>query len=46
MSDFERTPLHEVTRDLAATARGEISATLVIRGGTLVSVTSGESCRA
>ena len=42
MSDFERTPLHEVTRELAATARGEIPATLVVRGGTLVSVTSGE----
>ena len=42
MPDFERTPLHEVTRELAATARGEIPATLVVRGGTLVSVTSGE----
>jgi adenine deaminase len=29
-------------RDLAATARGELPATLVIRGGTLVSVTTGE----
>jgi adenine deaminase len=38
----ERTPLHEATRELAATARGEIPATLVVRGGTLVSVTSGE----
>ena len=42
MSDFRRAPLHEMTRDLAATARGELPATLVIRGGTLVSVTSGE----
>jgi adenine deaminase len=42
MPDFERTPLHEMTRELAATARGEIPATLVVRGGTLVSVTSGE----
>jgi adenine deaminase len=38
----ERTPLHEATRELAATARGEIPATLVVRGGTLLSVTSGE----
>ena len=38
----ERTPLHETTRELAATARGEIPATIVVRGGTLVSVTSGE----
>jgi adenine deaminase len=42
MSDFRRAPLHEMTRDLAATARGELPATLVVRGGTLVSVTSGE----
>src|SRR3712207_500741 len=42
MPNFERTPLHEMTRELAATARGEIPATLVVRGGTLVSVTSGE----
>ncbi|HEV3476169.1 MAG TPA: adenosine deaminase, partial [Rubrobacteraceae bacterium] len=42
MSDFRRAPLHEMTRDLAATARGELPATLVIRGGTLVSVTTGE----
>jgi len=34
--------LHETTRELAATARGESPATLVVRGGTLVSVTSGE----
>jgi len=39
---YERRPLHETTRELAATARGEIPATLVVRGGTLVSVTSGE----
>ena len=38
----ERTPLHETTRELAATARGETPATLVVRGGTLLSVTSGE----
>jgi adenine deaminase len=42
MSEFRRTPLHEMTRELAATARGDLAATLVIRGGTLVSVTSGE----
>jgi hypothetical protein len=42
MSDFRRAPLHEMTRDLAASARGDLPATLVIRGGTLVSVTSGE----
>src|ERR671916_3486399 len=42
MSDFSRTPLHEMTRELAATARGDLPATLVVRGGTLVSVTSGE----
>ncbi len=42
MSDFRRTPLHEMTRELAATARGDLPATLVVRGGTLVSVTSGE----
>jgi adenine deaminase len=42
MLDFRRTPLHEMTRDLAATARGELPATLVVRGGTLVSVNSGE----
>jgi adenine deaminase len=42
MSDYERTPLYRMTRDLAATARGDLPATLVIRGGTLVSVTSGE----
>ena len=42
MSEFRRTPLHEMTRELAATARGDLAATLVVRGGTLVSVTSGE----
>jgi adenine deaminase len=31
-----------MTRDLAATARGDLPATLVIQNGTLVSVTSGE----
>src|SRR5919202_1033825 len=42
MSDFRREPLHDMTRDLAATARGGLPATLVVVGGTLVSVTSGE----
>jgi adenine deaminase len=42
MPDFERAPLHEMTRELAATARGDLPATLVVRGGTLVSVASGE----
>ena len=42
MPDFERAPLHEMTRELAATARGDVPATLVVRGGTLVSVASGE----
>ncbi|WP_273844564.1 adenine deaminase [Rubrobacter calidifluminis] len=37
-----RRPLYEMTRELAATAMGELPATLVVRGGTLVSVTSGE----
>ena len=37
-----RRPLHEVTRELAATARGDRPASLVVRDGTLVSVTSGE----
>lgn len=37
-----REPLHEVARDLVATARGDSPATLVIRDGALVSVTSGE----
>lgn len=37
-----RRPIHEMTRELAATARGESPATLAIRDGTLVSVTSGE----
>lgn len=37
-----RRPLYEMTRELAATARGDLPATLVIRDGTLVSVTSGE----
>lgn len=38
----ERRPLYEVTRRLAATARGEEPADLIVRNGTLVSVTSGE----
>ena len=42
MPDFERPPLHQMTRELAATAMGRLPATLVVRGGTLVSVTSGE----
>ena len=42
MSDFRREPLHDMTRNLAATARGELPATLVVVGGALVSVTSGE----
>lgn len=42
MPDFQRAPLHEMTRELAATARGDLPATLVVRGGRLVSVTSGE----
>lgn len=42
MPDFSRAPLYEVGRELAATCRGELPATLVIQDGTLVSVTSGE----
>src|SRR5918998_339920 len=42
MPDFERTPLYEVPRERAARGGGETPATLVVRGGTLVSVTSGE----
>src|ERR687893_345000 len=42
MEERRRIPLYEMTRDLAATARGDLPATLVVRGGTLVSVTSGE----
>ena len=42
MPDFERPPLHQMTLELAATAMGRLPATLVVRGGTLVSVTSGE----
>jgi len=38
----ERRPLYEMTWRLAATARGEEPADLVVRNGTLVSVTSGE----
>jgi adenine deaminase len=45
MEERSRRPLHEMTRDLAATARGDLPATLVVRGGTLVSVTSGEILR-
>src|ERR687896_65383 len=42
MEERRRRPLHEMTRDLAATARGDLPATLVVRGGAGVSVTSGE----
>jgi adenine deaminase len=42
MPDFERPPLYEMTRELVATAMGQLPATLVVRGGRLVSVTSGE----
>ncbi len=42
MEERRRRPLYEMTRDLAATARGDLPATLVVRGGTLVSVNSGE----
>ena len=42
MADFGRVPLYEMTRELAATARGDLPATLVLRGGRLVSVSSGE----
>lgn len=38
----QRRPLYEMTRELAATARGDEPASLVVRDGTLVSVTSGE----
>ena len=34
--------MYDTTRELAATARGDLPATLVIRDGTLVSVTTGE----
>ncbi|CAH1214776.1 adenine deaminase C-terminal domain-containing protein [Paenibacillus sp. JJ-223] len=39
---FERGPLADCVPDLVATARGDLPATLVIRGGTLVNVISGE----
>lgn len=39
---FERVPLADCVPDLVATARGDLPATLVIRGGTLVNVISGE----
>src|ERR671927_564312 len=42
MPGFRRTPLHEMPRNRAAPARGEPPATLVVVGGALVSVTSGE----
>jgi len=39
---FERVPLADCVPDLVATARGDLPATLAIRGGTLVNVISGE----
>ena len=39
---FRREPLHEVFHELIATARGDLPATLVIRGGRLVNVCTGE----
>lgn len=41
-SVFQRPPLAECVPELVATARGERKASLVIRGGTLVNVVSGE----
>jgi len=38
----QRRPLYEMARELVATARGELKADLVVRGGTLLSVASGE----
>ncbi|MBD7967122.1 adenine deaminase [Paenibacillus gallinarum] len=39
---FERPVLAECVKDLIATARGDLKATLVIQGGSLVNVISGE----
>lgn len=39
---FERPVLAECVKDLVATARGDLKATLVIQGGSLVNVVSGE----
>ena len=39
---FPREPLHAVVPELVATARGDLPATLVIRGGRLVNVCTGE----
>lgn len=39
---FERPVLAECVKDLVATARGDLKATLVIQGGSLVNVISGE----
>lgn len=39
---FEREPLHRMLPDLLAVARGSRPASLVVRGGTLVNVCSGE----
>ncbi|URJ46038.1 adenine deaminase C-terminal domain-containing protein [Paenibacillus polymyxa] len=41
-SVFQRPPLADCVPELVATARGERKASLVIRGGTLVNVVSGE----
>lgn len=41
-SSFERPLMADCVPDLVATARGDLPATLVIRGGTLVNVISGE----
>ncbi|WP_160033124.1 adenine deaminase [Paenibacillus sp. An7] len=39
---FERPGLEECIKDLVATARGDLKATMVIQGGSLVNVISGE----
>ncbi|WP_407082964.1 adenine deaminase [Paenibacillus polygoni] len=39
---FERPELAECVKDLVATARGDLKATMVIQGGSLVNVISGE----
>lgn len=41
-SAFRREPLHEAVPRLVQTARGDLPATLVIRGGRLVNVCTGE----
>ncbi|WP_018883619.1 adenine deaminase [Paenibacillus massiliensis] len=42
MNQFQRPPLADCVPELVATARGDKPASLVIRSGTLVNVTSGE----